>query len=78
MDKLITAVIIIAVAVFFVWLYYQDDGGGGGAWMATVGAEGQVQSMGPYASYDECSMAVREAVDINVTPYSCSQSAAGD
>lgn len=77
MDKLITAVIIIAVAVFFVWLYYQDDGGGG-AWMATVGAEGQVQSMGPYASYDECSMAVREAVDINVTPYSCSQSAAGD
>ena len=77
MDKLITAVIIIAVAVFFVWLYYQDDGGGG-AWMATVGAEGQAQSMGPYASYDECSMAVREAVDIEVTPYSCSQPAAGN
>lgn len=68
MDKLITAAIIIAVAAFFFWLYQQD---GGGAWMATVGAE----SMGPYASYHDCSMAVREAVDVSATSYSCSQPA---
>lgn len=69
MDKLITAAIIIAVAAFFFWLYQQD--GGAGAWMATVGAE----SMGPYASYHDCSMAVREAVDVSATSYSCSQPA---
>lgn len=71
MDKLITAAIIIAVAAFFFWLYQQD---GGGDWMATVGAEGQ--SMGPYATYHDCSAAVRAAVDVSATPYSCSQPAA--
>ena len=74
MDKLITAAIIIAVAVFFAWLYYQEDGGD---WMATVGTGEQAHSMGPYASYHDCSVAVREAVDISATPYSCSRPATG-
>ena len=72
MDKLITALIIIAVVVFFYFLY-QQPGGSDNAWEAMVGTGAEAHSIGKYDSYEDCVAAVMAKVDVNVTPYSCSQ-----
>lgn len=78
MDKLITGIIIAAVVVFFYWLY--QTGGeeapavsaSEGSWVAVVGVGEEAHVAGHYDSYTECYQAVAGKVDVNVTPYSCS------
>ena len=43
----------------------------GGPWVAVVGAGEEAHVAGHYNSYAECYQAVAGKVDVNVTPYSC-------
>ena len=79
MDKLITGIIIAAVVVFFYWLY--STGGDAEApmvsetaeapWVGVVGMGEDAHVAGHYNSYEECYQDVGSKVDVNVTPYSC-------
>lgn len=84
MDKLITGIIIVAVVVFFYWLYSTGgdaeapqvsetavESASEGSWVATVGMGEDAHVAGHYNSYAECYEGVAAKVDVNVTPYSC-------
>ena len=43
-----------------------------GSWVAVVGVGEEAHVAGHYNSYTECYQAVAGKVDVNVTPYSCS------
>lgn len=74
MDKLITAVIALGLVAFFLWLYQSDAGvsfvsqSQETMWVATANG----QQMGSYSSYHDCVMAMKEAINVATTPYSCS------
>lgn len=42
-----------------------------GSWVAVVGVGEEAHVAGHYNSYTECYQAVAGKVDVNVTPYSC-------
>lgn len=42
-----------------------------GSWVAVVGVGEEARVAGHYNSYTECYQAVAGKVDVNVTPYSC-------
>ena len=80
MDKLITGLIVVVVVAFFYWLY--TTGGSmemplvtetapKGSWIATVGMGEEAHVAGHYDSYAECFKDVGARVDVNTTPYSC-------
>ena len=84
MDKLITGIIIVAVVVFFYWLYSTGGDMGApqvsetvaepaseGSWVGVVGMGEDAHVAGHYSSYAECYQDVGSKVDVNVTPYSC-------
>lgn len=77
MDKLITGIIIVAVVGFFYWLYSTGGDTGApqvaetGAWVGVVGMGEDAHVAGHYSSYAECYQDVGSKVDVNVTPYSC-------
>lgn len=81
MDKLITGIIIVAVVVFFYWLYstggdtgapqISETAGESGPWVGVVGMGEDAHVAGHYGSYAECYQDVGSKVDVNTTPYSC-------
>ena len=87
MDKLITGIIIVAVVGFFYWLYSTGGDAEApvaseameesaaemaeGPWVAIVGVGEEAHVAGHYNSYAECYQDVGSKVDVNVTPYSC-------
>tara|TARA_Y100000590_G_scaffold417154_1_gene516602 strand:- start:4313 stop:4627 length:315 start_codon:yes stop_codon:yes gene_type:complete len=74
MDKSFVLFIVLTAAFWGYLKYYHT---GSGSWIAQsdhyVSEDGNKNEIGVFQSYDECVSAVKEKININTVPYSCSR-----